>query len=331
MINLYGFVPMRIILGIGSSPTTAPSLVRVVDLPSQEEFAVGATATGLAWGQIDWTTMANFRKIKGGATMPDGQWRRVTELQSVVGVQYRKPNAIEFAKAGFAAHQRGDPFGLIAEREPTNPHDPHAVKIIGWGNGRSTFLGRKVPLNLHVGYVDADTSGRIAEKYPDVPLAAEFYSLYEGRMGYIDICFFLVAPKEMAAASARSRKLIEAISDELIVLIYAAKADNKLGRFEQDILGRYAELRAQDLNISLDRQEIADMRRWCKAQDPGSEEAETAILRLGERPQADLEGLWEMIEIILTVDGKVTKTEKAAAVELAGYIEQVCGRNPLHA
>jgi|GEM_PF-7022013 len=273
--------------------------------------------------------MANFRKVKGGGTMPGGQWRRVSELQSVVGVQYRKQNAIEFTKAAFAAHEHGDPFGLFAEREPNNPHDRHAVKIIGWGSGRSAFLGRKVPINLHIGYVDADTSGRIAEKFPDVPLAAEFYSLYEGRLGYIDICFFLVAPADMAAASARSRRLIEAISDELIILIYAAKADNKLGRFEHEILSRYAELRAQDLRMSLDRQEIAEMRRWCKAQAPGGDDAEAAILRLAERPQADLEGLWEMIEIVLTIDGKITKTEKAAALELAGYIEQAFGENPL--
>jgi hypothetical protein len=201
--------------------------------------------------------------------------------------------------------------------------------IATWGEGRSTFLGRRVPVNLHVGYVDAATSGRIAEKFPDVPLAAEFYTLYEGRTGYIDICFFLVGPKKLAASSARSRKLIEAISDELIVLIYVAKSDNKLGRFEHAILGRYAELRAQDLNISLDRQEIAEMRGWCKAQEPGSEDAEAAIIRLAERPQADPGGLWEMIDIILTVDGKVTKSEKAAAAELVGYIEQAFGANPL--
>lgn len=260
--------------------------------------------------------------------MPEGNWKRVTELQSVVGLHYRKPNAIEFAKTVFAVHPEGRPFGLIAEREPSNPYDPHAVKISGWVPRRTRFLGREVPVELHVGYVDADTSGRIAEKFPDVPLAAEFYSLYEGMLGYIDICFFLVAPAELAT-SARSRSLIEAISDELIVLIYAAKSDGKLGRFEHDILGRYAELRAQDLGMSLDGEEIAHMRRWCKAQNPESEDAEAAILRLAERPQADVAGLWEMIEITLTVDGKVTKTERAASIELAGYIKQAFGRDCL--
>lgn len=273
--------------------------------------------------------MANFRKVKGGGSLPEGDWRRVTELQTVVGVQYRKSNAVEFAKYAFRAHERGEPFGLIAEREPSNPHDRHAVKIIGWYEGKSTFLGRRVPINLHVGYVDADTSGRTAEKFPDVPLAAEFYSLYKGRLGYIDISFFLVGPKDAAATSARSRGLIEAISDELVILIYAAKSDNKLGRFEHDILGKYAELRAQDLRMSLDRDEIAEMRRWCKAQEPGSEDVEAAMFRLAERPQADSEGLWEMIEIVLTIDGKVTKGEKAAALELTGYIEQAFGWNPL--
>ena len=92
---------------------------------------------------------------------------------------------------------------------------------------------------------------------------------------------------------------------------------------------KYAELRAQDLRIALDHQEITEMRRWCKAQDPGSEDAEAAIMRLAERPEADAEGLWEMIEIVLTIDGKVTKGEKAAAAELAGYIGQAFGWKPL--
>ncbi|MGE0006419.1 MAG: hypothetical protein AB7S92_12590 [Parvibaculaceae bacterium] len=273
--------------------------------------------------------MANFRKVKGGATMPEGKWRRVSELQNVVGIQYRKANAVEFAKATFQAHERCEPFGLLTEREPSNPHDPHAVKIIGWSNRRSMFLGRHVPIRLHVGYVDADTSGRVAERFPNAPLAAEFYSLYEGRLGYIDIGFFLVAPADLSIVSTRPRRLIESISDELIVLIYAAKADDKLGRFEHSILSRYAELRAQDLGMSMDDEEMVEMRRWCKMQAPDREAVEAAILRLAERPQADAEGLWEMIEIILTVDGKVTKTEKAAAVELAEYIEQAFGRNPL--
>ena len=261
--------------------------------------------------------------------LPPGDWRRVTELQAVVGVQYRKSNAVEFAKAAFRAHERGEPFGLIAEREPGNARDRHAVRIMGWGEGRSAIFGRKIPLNLHIGYVDADTSGHIAKRIPDVALAAEFYSLYEGRLGYIDIGFFLSVPVGLAGNTVRSRKLIEAISDELIVLIYASKSDNKLGRFEHDILSKYAELRAQDLRISLDGDEVAELRRWCKAQDPGSEEAEAAIMRLAERPQADAEGLWEMIEIVLTIDGKITMGEKAAAAELAGYIDQAFGRRPL--
>ncbi|QIG49088.1 hypothetical protein G5V57_15990 [Nordella sp. HKS 07] len=273
--------------------------------------------------------MGNYRKVKGGATMPDGKWSRVTQLQRVVGVQYRKRNAVEFAKLVFAAARKGNPYGLLAEREPDNPHDRNAVKIIGWGIAKSTFLGRKVPVNLHLGYLDADTSGRLAEKFPDIPLAVEFYSLYEGRLGYIDICFFLAAPPALSAVSARSRRLIESISDELLILVYASRADGRMGRFEHDVLGKYAELRAQDLDMPLDQEEIAEMRRWCKSQSPESEDAEAAIDRLSERPEADPNGLWEMIEIVLTVDGKVTKTEKAAAIELAKFMEQSFGRNPL--
>jgi hypothetical protein len=270
---------------------------------------------------FDHLASENFQKVKGGGHLPEGDWRRVTELQSIAGVQYRKRNAEKFAQAVFECHRLGRPFGLLTEREPTNPVDPKAVKIIGWAQTQSAILGRDKQLTFELGYLDADTSGRIAEKYPHLPLAAEFYSLYQGRLGFIDICFILSAPREASFTSARSIRLIEAISDELLVLIYASKADTKLGRFEHEILGKYAKLRAEDLRLSLDDEEVTQMRRWCKNQDPGIDEVEAAIQRLAERPATDPHGLWEMIEIILTIDRKITSEERRVANELAKQIK----------
>jgi len=180
--------------------------------------------------------MADWEKVKGGAQMPPGDWTRITPLMSVQGVHHRKEAARTFAKFVLRVHDDGRPFGLIVEPEPTNSYDANALKIVGWCRG----------VAYHVGYVEAIEAARAAERFPDSSLAAEFYSLYQGRTGFIDIRFFLSVPQGTPFVSSdRVRSLLEATRDELMVLAYAARADDKLGRLEHDILHRYAQERAK--------------------------------------------------------------------------------------
>lgn len=264
--------------------------------------------------------MSDWQKIKGGAEMPDGTWSRLTPLLSVQGVAYRKDNAQRFADVAIAAHAKTQPFGLLIEPEPSNPHDANALKAIGWCRGKT----------FHTGYVEADEAARTAERYPGAPVAAEFYSLYQGTTGFIDIQYFLaVAAGAKPTASSNVRRLLEITRDELSVLAYAARADDKLGRLEHDILNRYAQERANDLRVSLRDEDIKDMKRWCKEQAPTPDEIEAAIDRLSDRPDISVASLWELIEIVLTIDGKISKSEKAVAWELANHIERSFGTNPL--
>lgn len=257
--------------------------------------------------------MSNWQKIKGGGSMPLGNWKRATPLLTVHGIRYRREDALQFAKTSIRLHETGKPFGLIIEREPDNPHDRNALKVVGWGAG----------VSRHVGYVDALEAARSNERFPGAHLAAEFYSVYIGRGGFIDIRFFLsVPPEAVPAASGRVRSLLEQTQDELLVLTYAARADNKVGRLESQILNNYAQERAHDLKISLVDDDVADIKRWCKKQAPESDEVEAAIHRLADQDGFSPSELWELIEIVLGIDGKISTSERKVADELASYISE---------
>ena len=115
--------------------------------------------------------MPNWRKIKGGATMPVGSWKRATRLLTVHGVQYHRSDAEAFAATTIRLHDSGRSFGLLIEREPDNPNDRNAQKVIGWGCG----------LSRHIGYVDRVEAARTAERYPCVSLTDLLPTIHAAR------------------------------------------------------------------------------------------------------------------------------------------------------
>jgi hypothetical protein len=81
--------------------------------------------------------------------IPDGM-RIFAHDEEVAGVQYRLSNAKAFAK--------GRDHQLRLEREPSNRHDPYAIKVMGIYKG--WFSSHEV----HIGYVPADVAKSIAER-----------------------------------------------------------------------------------------------------------------------------------------------------------------------
>lgn len=257
--------------------------------------------------------MSNWRKIKGGGTMPAGEWKRATPLLTVRGIIYHYQEALAFAKAAIRLHDVDKPFGLLIEREPDNPHGKTALKVMGWGGG----------VSRHIGYVESLESHRSAERYPGCYLAAELYSVYLGGGGFVDVRYFLTVPEDARpVASDRVRGLLERTQDELLVLCYAARADNKLGRLESQILNSYAAVRANDFQIPLVDEDVADLKRWCKEQTPDAQEVEAAIHRLADGEKFSAAELWDLIEIVMGIDGKISKVEKAVAAQLAEFIRE---------
>lgn len=113
---------------------------------------------------------------------PDGFQNFEKEPLDVVGIQYRKDDAILFIHD--AAMEKG---WLEFEPEPTNTHDPNAIRVIGCTESTRRF----------VGYVPADIALQIAETGFSDRVIPLLYHVYLGEKGdgYCEISFQLLGPR----------------------------------------------------------------------------------------------------------------------------------------
>jgi len=125
---------------------------------------------------------------------PDGEWVKTTLTESVVGVHYRKADAIAFARAARKAEAKGLVYGVELEHRPDNEHDPNAIAVIGFAERKGWF---KCTVNRwHIGYLDRDIAAEIVGDLASkgIPVAAELFSIYESDNGYLDFKVIVLAP-----------------------------------------------------------------------------------------------------------------------------------------
>lgn len=96
----------------------------------------------------------------------------------VSGTSFRKNDAVQFAK--------GSNQELELEREPTNPHDKNAIKVIGKSSGKK----------YHIGYVPKEVSEQIAVTGIFESIKPRLDRIYQGIDGYLEIKFQIIGPKE---------------------------------------------------------------------------------------------------------------------------------------
>jgi len=139
---------------------------------------------------------------------PPGAWIQTTSLLDVMGIQYRKGDAHEYARAVQTAEQKGWPYGLRLEPEPTNRHDPNAIKVIGHAVTKRFFFFAPTERVWHIGYVPREIAKELVEDliFVNHPYAAELYSIYRGRNDFIDIEFFVLVPKGSSGARRVARR-----------------------------------------------------------------------------------------------------------------------------
>jgi tellurite resistance protein len=118
--------------------------------------------------------------------------------------------------------------------------------------------------------------------------------------------------------------IIEAMRDELQVLILVARVDGRFVKSEQEALLRYVRVRASDLGIPLGDKDLVVLRDWIRLQDPAEPDARIAIENLKNRPDG-LQSLWEVSELIAEADGKYGPEERAAVLEIRSLIESIAG------
>ena len=103
--------------------------------------------------------------------------------EEVAGVQHRLSNARAFA--------RGRNQELRFEREPGNPHDPNAIKIIG------IYKGWFFAHSVHIGYVPAEVANVIAERGMFSLIRPRLKNIWWGGYirDYIVVRFDILEPK----------------------------------------------------------------------------------------------------------------------------------------
>lgn len=95
-------------------------------------------------------------------------------------MRHRRVAAVTFLNGLTYAEEAGDDWGVELEREPSNPHDPYAIRVIGrytkyrkrWFRSPLTSIER-----IHIGYVDGGLAAHLGRFGNDIPLAAEVYEI----------------------------------------------------------------------------------------------------------------------------------------------------------
>jgi len=89
----------------------------------------------------------------------------------IAGIKHRINEVTDFLTAAFSAEESSSPYGILLEPEPSNPHDPNAIKVMGW---------IEKPTNpIQLGYLYREDIAQIAKEFPPgTPLAAALWRVY---------------------------------------------------------------------------------------------------------------------------------------------------------
>lgn len=101
----------------------------------------------------------------------------------VMGTALRKEDTAAFCEGSGRQWLEFDP-------EPSNPHDPNAIKIWGCWHG---WLGKRRKL---LGYVDKDEAGKIARHGLTQTVRPRLLKTYVGDDGFVEVLFQVLGPIE---------------------------------------------------------------------------------------------------------------------------------------
>lgn len=101
----------------------------------------------------------------------------------VAGVQHHKENFFKIVKKGNVE--------FWMQPEPSNPHDPNALAILG---SRKSFFGR---MEKKIGYVPAEIASQLGDAKVSDKVVLRPKALYISDDGYIDLKFDLLGPKDL--------------------------------------------------------------------------------------------------------------------------------------
>jgi hypothetical protein len=116
--------------------------------------------------------------------------------------------------------------------------------------------------------------------------------------------------------------VIEALRDELSILVLIARADDRFVEREQAMILHYATTRAQELGLGFNDEESAVLLNWIKTQDPSESQARAAIRNLAQH-DGRLARIWDVSELIAEADGDVSDIERATFQQVRAAIAAI--------
>jgi hypothetical protein len=146
-----------------------------------------------------------YEKFGMARHKPTGQWVQTTALLTVAGSNHRRADVERFFNAVRAAETRSLLYGVRLILEPENRHDPNAIAVYGFAEGKGWF-GKSKVRSWHVGYLPAEDAADVQSNIlgRGLPIEAELYSLYANN-DYREIRIFVLAPPGNSESARRRR------------------------------------------------------------------------------------------------------------------------------
>lgn len=121
----------------------------------------------------------------------------------------------------------------------------------------------------------------------------------------------------------RSLKAVEAFGDMIRVLVFLAEFDRKLVKREVDAIMSYLTYQCRQIGLDLTKAEVTDLRRWIKMLRPDTLDFKAALSRVARHRKHTSDDVWELAEIVLGADGKISPMDKEAVLLLKSAIGEV--------
>jgi len=244
----------------------------------------------------------------------------------VAGLRYRKPDVIKFINGANEASAGN--FGVVARREPNNPHSRHghATAVDGWWLHDGFF--RESKKTAHIGYLPEWASQECLEgRSPEPAIFVDLYSCYLGHDDFVDVDIIVYveqSPDEVREQeeSAAVRILLKSAMPGLKVLArIGAMSERPNAQGELAIMKGYVESRAKDLGITASPEGVGRIAEAASGLAP-SDSAVMAAVRAMALDDNALAATFSAAIALARLDGK----EGPGEVKLLKRILATAGR-----
>jgi hypothetical protein len=115
--------------------------------------------------------------------------------------------------------------------------------------------------------------------------------------------------------------ILSSLQDELHVLIFIAKSDNRMVAAEREIIVRYAEERAKDKRIYFDAEVGNHIMDWVRTQKPKPEQLPSMLARVAQSGKDGIQALMEVTSIVAEMDDKMKPGELRELAQIQTLIK----------